>query len=97
MTSNELIYLDQRRDRLLDELREVEQRKQQLLTQAKEEPEEIEVPRMLTIKAAASELGLSYDFLWKLCRQGKIIYVKAGRKYLVNMRCLCRYLNQGEM
>lgn len=57
--------------------------------------EEKKIPEMLTIKEAAGRTGLSYDFIRKLCLQGKIVFVRTGSKYLVNMGKLVDYLNNG--
>ena len=60
-----------------------------------QEPEEI-IPEMVTIKQAAGKTGLSYDSLRKLCLQDRIVYIKVGSKYLINMGKLVQFLN-GEM
>lgn len=93
--SSELEFLDQRRNALLAEVRSIDERRQQLLTQEKEEPDQ-EIPQMLTIKKAAETVGLAYDHVRQLCLQDKIVYIKAGSKYLINMGTLYRYLNKGE-
>lgn len=54
------------------------------------------IPTMKTLKEAAQITGLSYDYLRKLCLQGKIVYVRAGNKFLLNMEKLVEFLNQGE-
>lgn len=54
------------------------------------------IPVMLTIGQAADKTGLSYDFLRKLCLQGKISFVRVGSKYLINQEKLVSFLN-GEM
>ena len=54
------------------------------------------VPEMVTIRSASARTGLSYDFLWKLCRQGKIVHIKAGNKYYINFGKLVDYLNTGD-
>lgn len=53
------------------------------------------VPVMLTIDQAREKTGLSYDFLRKLCLQGKIVSIRAGSKYLINQDALITYLNTG--
>ena len=53
-----------------------------------------ELPRMCTIRQASNESGLSYDAIRKLCIQEKIIFVRAGVKYLINMEKLSDYLNE---
>ena len=54
------------------------------------------IPEMIPIKEAARRTGLSYDCIRKLCLQNKIVYIKAGCKFLVNFQKLCEYLNEGE-
>lgn len=53
------------------------------------------IPRMRTIKETAQETGLAYNYIRTLCLQNKIVYVKAGNKYLVNIDKLIEYLNSG--
>ena len=55
------------------------------------------IPEMLTLRQAAAKTGLSYDYLRKLCLQKKIIFVKAGNKYLINMEKLADFLNGEDM
>ncbi len=54
------------------------------------------IPTMITNKEASSQTGLSYEYIRKLCLQGKIVHVRAGRKILVNMEKLVSFLNEGE-
>lgn len=51
---------------------------------------------MLTLRQAAEQTGLAYEHLRRLCLQRKIVFVKAGCKYLVNLEKLIEYLNTGE-
>lgn len=53
-------------------------------------------PHMATIKEASKITGLSCDYLRKLCLQDKIVYVRAGKKRLINMEKLAEFLNKGE-
>lgn len=55
----------------------------------------IKVPTMITIREAAKRTGVSYDFVWKLCRSNQIVYVKAGKKFLVNFEKFVEFLNNG--
>ena len=41
-------------------------------------------PTMISIMDAKKRTGLSYEFIRQLIRENKIIYVKAGSKFLVN-------------
>lgn len=64
------------------------------------EPERA-LPRMRTIRALAKEcrengLDITEHFIRKLCLEGKICFVKAGSKYLVNYDRFIDYLN-GEL
>ena len=52
---------------------------------------------MITIKEAAARTGLSYDYIRKLCLQGKIVFRKVGNKRLINMGKLAEYLNGCEV
>ncbi len=54
------------------------------------------IPTMLGLREAAEQTGLSYDHLRKLCLQGKVVYVRAGSRFLVNLERLIEYLNRGE-
>ena len=53
------------------------------------------VPKMRTIKETAKETGLAYNYIRNLCLQNKIVYVRAGNKYLVNIDKLIEFLNTG--
>lgn len=52
-----------------------------------------QVPEMLTLKQVSERTNLSYNYLRALCMQKKIIYVRAGSKYLINFQKFCDYLN----
>lgn len=54
------------------------------------------IPTMVTIRTAADQTGLSYDYIRKLCLAGKIVFVRSGSKYLINLEKLVDYLNNGE-
>ena len=54
------------------------------------------IPEMLTIRETANRTGVSYDAIRKLCLQNKIVYIRAGKKFLVNFDKFCEYLNAGE-
>ena len=52
------------------------------------------VPTMLTLKAAAEQTGLTYSCLRRWILTGQFPYfVKAGSKYLINMERLAEFLN----
>jgi len=58
-----------------------------------EEKTMIEVPRMVTIAEAARITGLAEHFVRQLCLTGKITFVKAGKKFIVNLNKLVDYLD----
>lgn len=55
-----------------------------------------QLPQMFTIKEIAEKVGLKIYFVRQLVLQNKIKYVKAGRKYLINLNSLIDFLNTGE-
>lgn len=57
---------------------------------------QLSAPRMRTIDEVSKLTGLSYTFIRKLCLNGKIVHVKTGRKYLVNLDKFYEYLNTGD-
>lgn len=60
------------------------------------EKENYKIPQMLPIREVASMTGLSYCFIRTLCLEGKIVFVRAGSKYLVNMDKFVDFLNGTE-
>lgn len=54
------------------------------------------IPTMLTIRETANRTGISYDAIRKLCLRDEIVYIKAGKKYLINFEKFCEYLNNGQ-
>lgn len=54
------------------------------------------LPRMMSIKEMVAVTGLPYTFLRGLCVQNKIVYIKTGKKYLINYDRFIDYLNNGE-
>lgn len=57
---------------------------------------EIYVPCMVTIHEAAQIVKLAKYHIRQLVLQGKVKYVKAGRKYLLNLDSLVNYLKNGD-
>ena len=51
---------------------------------------------MATINECAKTVGLAKYHIRQLVLQGKVKYVKAGKKYLINVDSLIEYLNSGE-
>ena len=56
----------------------------------------IQYPRMATVAKAAELYGLSPAYIRRLCRTGKIRYVNAGHRWLVNLDSLARYFEEGD-
>lgn len=56
----------------------------------------IRYPNMGIVAKAAEIYGLSPAYIRRLCRQGKIRYVVAGHRWLVNLDSLARYFNEGD-
>lgn len=54
------------------------------------------VPTMKSICECSQIAGLAKYHVRQLVLQDKVKYVKAGRKYLVNLESLIEYLNNGE-
>jgi len=54
------------------------------------------VPTMLTIRETAERSGLAVHYIRQLCLQEKIVFRKAGNKYLINYEKFIEYLNAGE-
>ena len=46
---------------------------------------EYSIPDMVSISEAARRTGLSYYFLRDLCLQKKIVFIRSGKKYLINV------------
>lgn len=54
-----------------------------------------QIPEMLTISELSQRTGLSYSFIRKLCLQKKIVHIKAGNKYLINLNRFLDFLDTG--
>jgi len=55
-----------------------------------------QAPKMVSIRKAAEETGLTYVLIRDLCDTGCIAYLRSGRKYLVNFDSLLELLHNGE-
>lgn len=51
------------------------------------------IPEMLTIKQTAERSGLSYDSIRKRCLNNEIVYIRNGKKFLINWNKFLEYLN----
>lgn len=54
------------------------------------------IPTMLSIHDTQKLTGLSYVHIRHLIETGEVKYVKAGKKFLVNLESLIKYLNNEE-
>jgi len=54
------------------------------------------IPRLKTINECAQITGLARYHVRQLVLQLKVKYIKAGKKYLINLNSLLDYLNSGE-
>lgn len=50
-------------------------------------------PQMKTIQQLADESGIAYGAIRRWCLEGKIVFVKAGTKYLINVEKFYNFLN----
>lgn len=53
-------------------------------------------PHMGTVKEAAAASGLAVYRIRQLVAAGQVRYIHAGRRILVNLDSLARYMEQGE-
>lgn len=54
------------------------------------------LPKMCRIKEAAELSGISQYRLRELCKQKKIVCIRTGNRFLINMDRLADFLNEGE-
>lgn len=55
-----------------------------------------QIPTMGTIEKASSVTGITKYRLRELCKSKKIVCIKCGNKYLINIDRLIDYLNRGD-
>ena len=55
-----------------------------------------ESTNMSTVKEAAAQFGVTAAYIRTLCRAGKVRFVCAGNRWLVNMDSLAAYFNEGD-
>ncbi len=53
-------------------------------------------PRMASVREAAAASGLAVYRIRQLVSTGQVKYIHAGRRILVNLDSLARYMEQGE-
>ena len=54
------------------------------------------VPVMKTIEETAQYFGLPKYFCRRAVMEGKVVYVRTGKKYLINTEKFAEWLNTGE-
>ena len=57
---------------------------------------DVRIPRMVPLQTLADESGISYKALWLMCKRNKIVHIKAGNKFLVNVDKFIEFLNTGD-
>ena len=57
----------------------------------------LKLPVMKTIKEIMTETGFSYRHISQLCHQNKIVYIRTGKKFLINYEKFIEYLNTGDI
>ncbi len=50
------------------------------------------LPRMISLQQAATETGLSYSYLRRLCLDGEVYAVRPGVKWMLNANSLSAFL-----
>lgn len=51
------------------------------------------IPTMITLRDAAKRTGLSYEYLRQLCLRNRIVHIRTGSKYLINLEKLIEFMN----
>lgn len=55
--------------------------------------DDYQIPTMLTINEASEITRISAYRIRQLCIMDRIVYIRAGNKYLINLEKLIQYLN----
>lgn len=55
-----------------------------------------EAPKMMTIRETATASGVPVNAVRGLVKSGKIVYINAGTKVLINFDRFLEFLNKGE-
>ena len=56
----------------------------------------MQVPKMLTIEETAKTFNLPKNFIRQAVLDGRIVHVKAGKKFLINAQKVEDWLNAGD-
>ena len=57
----------------------------------------MQIPKMLTIEETAKTFNLPMNFVRQAVLDGRIVHVKAGKKFLINAHKVEEWLNTGDM
>ena len=57
----------------------------------------MQIPKMLTIEETAKTFNLPKNFIRQAVLDGRIVHVKAGKKFLINAHKVEEWLNTGDM
>lgn len=55
------------------------------------------IPRMRSIAQVSEETGIPYHTIRQWCLEKKIVHIKAGNKYLINLDRFIDFLNTGDI
>lgn len=56
----------------------------------------MQIPKMLTIEETAKTFSLPKNFVRQAVLDGRIVHVKAGKKFLINAQKVEEWLNTGD-
>ena len=56
----------------------------------------MQIPKMLTIEETARTFSLPKNFIRQAVLDGRIVHVKAGKKFLINTQKVEEWLNAGD-
>ncbi len=54
------------------------------------------IPRMRSITEVSKETGISYHTIRQWCIEKRVMHIKAGNKYLINLDKFIDFLNTGD-
>ena len=55
------------------------------------------VPRMRTIQQLVEITNLTYRYIMNLCKENRIVHIKNGNRYLINLDKFIEFLNNGDL
>jgi len=54
---------------------------------------ELKIPTMLTVKETAQRTGMAEFYIRSLATTNRIVHIRCGKKYLINLEKFIEYLN----